>query len=230
MPGRPLFRFDEKLKSDPSSFPKENFCLIGIDEAGRGPLAGPVVACAVWLPPEFYDKRLDDSKNLDPLTRFHIYRRLKSRALWGLGMGQVELIDSINILRATHFAMHMALRNLLRCHPGLVPDLVAIDGLPIAPMGHRQKAIVGGDSRSAVIAAASVMAKVTRDKIMRTLSSRFPSYFFHKHKGYGTPEHRERLTRFGPSPVHRKSFFPVSALIRQTIEEDMYIEETFEEN
>jgi ribonuclease HII len=211
--GRKLFLFDEKLKASLAA--KDGFCLIGIDEAGRGPLAGPVVACAMLLPQGFYDERLDDSKKLDKLTRFHLYRRLKRCARWGLGVGQVGMIDSINILQATHYAMHMALRNLLRVHAPLNPDLIAIDGLPISPTGHRHQAIIGGDGKSASIAAASVMAKVFRDKIMRVLHTRFPGYNFHKHKGYGTLEHRERILRFGPSPVHRKSFFPVSAMIHK---------------
>ena len=218
MSGKKLFRFDEKLKNENSSS-QGNFCLIGVDEAGRGPLAGPVVACALVLHPSFYDHRLDDSKKLDPFLRAVLYRRLKRSARWAFGLGQVSLIDSINILRATHRAMHAALHNLLRLYPDLSPDLVAIDGNPIPPTGHRQMSIVKGDSKSASIAAASVMAKVFRDKIMRTLNTRFPGYGLHRHKGYATPEHQEKLARIGPSPIHRKSFYPVRSFFEPAVED-----------
>lgn len=208
-----LFRFDKNLSKQIPSFPRKKFCLIGIDEAGRGPLAGPVVACAVALSENFFEPRLNDSKKLDASTRAELDRRLRKSSRWAFGIGQVDLIDSVNILRATHRAMHSAIRNLLHVHPDLKPDLILIDGRPIPPSGHRQVSIVKGDALSASIAAASVMAKVFRDKIMKVLSRRFPEYGFHKHKGYGTREHQEKILRFGPSPVHRKSFAPVKFLV-----------------
>jgi len=213
--GKSLFRFDEKLKSkfSPSlfspSFPQKNFCLIGIDEAGRGPLAGPVVACAVALPEGFFDARLDDSKKLSPSTRSYLYKKIKDKASWGFSVGQVSLIDSINILSATHQSMLSALQNLLRGHPHIQPDLVAVDGRPVPSSGFRQISIVKGDTLSASIAAASVMAKVFRDHIMRTLETRFPGYGFARHKGYGTAAHQESLAKLGPSPIHRRSFAPL---------------------
>ena len=212
MGGNALFRFDEELKSEFSPS-KNNFCLVGIDEAGRGPLAGPVVACAVALPAGFFDERLDDSKKLDPATRAYLYKKIKAKAAWGISVGQVSLIDSVNILSATHRCMHAALRNLLAWNPHIQPDLVAVDGRTIPPSGLRQVSIVKGDTLSASIAAASVMAKVFRDRIMRTLSTRFPGYGFARHKGYGTAAHQERIAVLGPSPVHRKSFAPVRFML-----------------
>ncbi len=207
---RALFRFDSNLRKQHSLTLKNNFSLIGIDEAGRGPLAGPVVACALVLPPGFYDKRLNDSKKMTPAARESLYPILKKEALWAFGLGQVGLIDSVNILRATHKAMQTALNNLLSAYPAITPGLIAVDGRPIPPTGHRQVSIVRGDSRSASIAAASVMAKVFRDKIMKTVSRHFPDFSFHQHKGYGTRQHQEQLARLGPTPLHRKTFFPVS--------------------
>lgn len=208
MGGEALFRFDEKLKSKFSPS-RKNFCLVGIDEAGRGPLAGPVVACAVALPPGFFDARLDDSKKLDPATRSYLYKKIKAKSFWGISVGQVSLIDSVNILSATHQSMLAALQNLLAWHPQIKPDLVAVDGRPVPASGFRQVSIVKGDALSASIAAAGVMAKVFRDRIMRTLSTRFPGYGFARHKGYGTAAHQERLAALGPSPVHRRSFAPL---------------------
>lgn len=208
MNGSALFRFDEKLKSKFSPSLK-TFCLVGIDEAGRGPLAGPVVACAVALPEGFFDVRLDDSKKLSPSTRLDLYKKIKAQAFWGISVGQVSLIDSVNILSATHQSMLLALKNLLTGQPHIQPDLVAVDGRPVPPSGFPQISIVKGDTLSASIAAASVMAKVFRDRIMSTLETRFPGYGLARHKGYGTLAHQERLAKLGPSPVHRKSFAPV---------------------
>ncbi len=205
-----LYRFDDHLRSLHSSSAQTPFTLIGIDEAGRGPLAGPVVACALILPENFNDSRLNDSKKMTHSARESLYPKLKKESLWAFGLGQVDLIDSVNILQATHKAMHMALQNLLRLRPGIIPGLVAIDGRPIPPTGHKQVSIVRGDGKSASIAAASVMAKVFRDRIMKTVSRHFPEYSFHQHKGYGTRLHQQELARLGPTPIHRKTFFPVS--------------------
>src|SRR3989344_8948174 len=118
---RKLYRFDSSLKSKYSSSQENKFHLIGIDEAGRGPLAGPVVACAVCLPENFFDARLDDSKKLDAATREHLYKKIEAQALWGIAVGQVALIDSVNILSATHLTMQAALQNLLNRNPGFRP-------------------------------------------------------------------------------------------------------------
>jgi ribonuclease HII len=185
--------------------------VAGVDEAGRGPLAGPVVAAAAILPREFRHKTLNDSKQLTELEREKIYAELTSRpdVQWALGISDVEVIDTYNILRATWRAMVLALDAL-----PVKPDYVLVDGLRVPAIRIAQKPIVGGDAKSYSIAAASVIAKVTRDRLMLQLHAQYPQYNFAQHKGYGTPEHLAALGQFGPSPIHRKSFAPV----RQTIE------------
>jgi len=185
--------------------------VAGVDEAGRGPLAGPVVAAAAILPRDFRHKVLNDSKQLTPEQRDELYAELTARpdVHWAIGMPDVEVIDAYNILRATWRAMVFALDTL-----PVKPDYVLVDGLRVPAIRIRQKAIVGGDAKSFSIAAASVIAKVTRDRMMIKLHEQFPQYNFARHKGYATPEHLAALEKYGPSPVHRKSFAPV----RQTVE------------
>ena len=178
--------------------------IAGIDEAGRGPLAGPVVAAAVILPAGFTHDVLNDSKQLTERRRERIYEELTARADIRIAFAIVEPeeIDRINILRATHEAMRRAARQL-------TPDHVLIDGLPVRDFPFPQTALVGGDALSFSIAAASIIAKVTRDRIMLELDSRHPAYGFAKHKGYGTPQHLTALRQHGPCPIHRRSFLPV---------------------
>jgi len=185
--------------------------VAGVDEAGRGPLAGPVVAAACILPKEFRHRTLNDSKQLSEEQREEIYAELAARndVHWSTGLSDVAVIDSYNILRATWRAMVLALDALT-----VRPDFVLVDGLHVPEIRIRQKAIVKGDAKSYSIAAASVIAKVTRDRLMRQLHEQFPNYNFARHKGYGTPEHLAALTQHGPSPIHRKSFAPV----RQAVE------------
>ncbi len=181
--------------------------IAGIDEAGRGALAGPVVAAAVILPEKFRHRRLNDSKQLLPDRREEIYRELVRNELicWAVGVIDAEEIDRINILRATHKAMRAAIAMLLA-----QPDHVLIDGLPVHPFPLPQTAIIDGDCYSLSIAAASVIAKVTRDTIMREFCARFPEYCFSQHKGYGTELHLTKLHEHGPCPIHRRSFEPVA--------------------
>lgn len=180
--------------------------VAGVDEAGRGPLAGPVVAAAVVLPRDFRHKVLNDSKQLTGLERDHLYAELMGRPdiQWAVGVSDVEIIDTYNILRATWRAMVLALDNL-----PVRPDHVLVDGLKVPAIGLQQKAIVGGDAKSYSIAAASVIAKVTRDRLMLQLHEQYPHYNFAQHKGYGTPEHLAALAQYGPCPAHRRSFAPV---------------------
>ncbi|MDQ6625479.1 MAG: ribonuclease HII [Verrucomicrobiota bacterium] len=181
--------------------------IAGIDEAGRGALAGPVVAAAVVLPEKFNHKRLNDSKQLLPERREEIYRDLINNAaiVWAVGVIDSIEIDQINILRATHKAMRAAIAAL-----NAQADHALIDGLPVFPFPLPQTAVVDGDCYSLSIAAASVIAKVTRDTMMREFCARFPQYCFSQHKGYGTELHLTKLHAHGPCPIHRRSFEPVA--------------------
>jgi len=179
--------------------------IAGIDEAGRGALAGPVVAAAVVLPEKFRHRKLNDSKQLAPELREQIYSELvsDSEVRWTIGIVDSMEIDRINILRASHRAMRLAIEALIE-----PPDHVLIDGLPVIPFPLPQTAIIDGISLS--IAAASVIAKVTRDRMMRDFCAHFPQYCFDQHKGYGTELHLLKLHEFGPCPIHRRSFEPVA--------------------
>ena len=195
------FRYEKKLRGTGVAH------IAGIDEAGRGALAGPVVAAAVVLPEKFRHRRLNDSKQLAPELREQIYSDLVSNpeVRWTVGAVDSVEIDRINILRASHRAMRLAITALID-----PPDHVLIDGLPVIPFPLPQTAIIDGDCISLSIAAASVIAKVTRDRIMRDFCAQFPQYRFHQHKGYGTELHLLKLHEFGPCPIHRRSFEPVA--------------------
>lgn len=184
-------------------------CIAGIDEAGRGAWAGPVVAASVVLPYETVPPGVNDSKRLTPVQRELLYDRILALAR-GVGVGLVEaaVIDEINILQAAQQAMRLALADL---PAGLQPDLALIDGLPVRPFPLAQVAIVRGDGCCASIAAASIIAKVTRDRIMREADALYPGYGFASHKGYGAPLHRQALAELGPCPLHRRSFRPIAA-------------------
>lgn len=195
------FRFEKRLRATGV------VRIAGIDEAGRGALAGPVVAAAVILPEKFRHRKLNDSKQLAPELRETIYQELTVPPEIGWGVGVVDSIeiDAINILRASQKAMRIALEALLA-----PPEHALIDGLPVLPFPCPQTAIVDGDCRSLSIAAASVIAKVTRDRMMRDFCAQFPEYCFEQHKGYGTELHLLKLHEFGPCPIHRRSFEPVA--------------------
>ena len=176
--------------------------IIGVDEAGRGPLAGPVVASAVFLPQDHSWTGLNDSKQLSVERREYFYERIMAVADVGIGMASVNEIDEINILNATFLAMRRAIAQLKQ-----KPDFVLVDGnRKIKQLDIPQQTVVKGDSKSLSIAAASVIAKVTRDRIMTELSVHFPDYGFARHKGYGTLAHRRVLGRLGVTEHHRKSF------------------------
>ena len=182
---------------------RNGFQLVaGIDEAGRGPLAGPVVAAAVILPAGLQIKGVNDSKKLSPDTRERLFDTIMSQALSvGIGMGSPELIDRINILQATRHAMLAAVSELAP-----QPDYILIDGINTINSLIPQKTIKKGDSLSLSIAAASIIAKVTRDRLMVELDRVHPGYGFSGHKGYGSALHMEAIRRLGPSPVHRLTF------------------------
>ena len=183
------------------------FSVAGLDEAGRGPLAGPVVAAAVILPENYTLTGLDDSKKLSAARREKLFASLASdpRVIWATGTADVAEIERLNILRATHLAMARAVKGLPR-----KPHHALVDGLPVRGLPVSHTALVGGDALSLSIAAASIMAKVTRDRHMVGMDERFPQYGFARHKGYGVREHLEALQRHGPCPIHRRSFAPVA--------------------
>ena len=176
--------------------------IAGIDEAGRGSLAGPVVAAAVILPPGLMIDGVNDSKKLTPRRREALYQVIHQHALaTGIGVVGNEDIDRINILRATIMAMEMAVKNLK-----IPPDYLLIDAVSLSDSRIPQRPIIKGDMLSVSIASASIVAKVTRDRLMTEEHSLFPQYNFMTHKGYGTRDHVSRLRLYGPSVIHRKSF------------------------
>ena len=186
------------------------FALVaGVDEAGRGPLAGPVVAAAVMLDPDAPIDGLRDSKQLSARARERLAQHIRERAFgWSLGRAEAEDIDRINILQATLLAMALAVAGLPTS-----PQHVLIDGLHCPRLSCSVEAVVGGDRRFPSISAASILAKVTRDAEMVELDRRYPQYGFKRHKGYPTREHRDALRQHGPCPYHRRSFAPVRAVI-----------------
>lgn len=183
--------------------------IAGVDEAGRGPLAGPVLAAAVVLDPRAPIEGLADSKQLSATARERLACLIRERAYaWSLGRADAGDIDRINILQATLLAMARAVTGL-----PMSPERVMVDGLHCPELPCSVQAVVGGDRLVASISAASILAKVTRDAEMVELDRRYPEYGFKRHKGYPTREHREVLRRLGPCPIHRRSFAPVRAVI-----------------
>ncbi len=187
--------------------------VAGIDEAGRGPWAGPVVAAAVILDPNRLPLGLDDSKKLNASRRQELFEEILASAETGIGIASVERIDRDNILAATLWAMRQALDRL-----GTAVDLALVDGNRAPQLPCTVETIIGGDAIIASIAAASIVAKVTRDRLMCELATLHPDYGFEQHKGYGTAMHRAALERHGPCAEHRHSFRPIKLLTASTIE------------
>jgi len=180
--------------------------VAGVDEAGRGPLAGPVVAAAVVLPSEISLPGLRDSKKMSPALREILYDQIIEKCTgFGIGLVDEKTIDEINILQAALLAMKKAVEQL-----PVPADMLLIDGNRGIECDTHQKTIIGGDDTSLSIAAASVLAKVTRDRLMELYHEQYPQYEFSRHKGYGTRLHRERIQQYGPCPIHRKTFKGVS--------------------
>ncbi|MBR3628286.1 MAG: ribonuclease HII [Elusimicrobia bacterium] len=196
-----LFEFDKDFYNKGLSF------VSGVDEAGRGPLAGPVVAAAVILPKDIFIDGVNDSKKLTEKKRNILFEEIKQNAFsYGIGIVDSKTIDEINILQATFLAMKKALEQL-----SVKPDLVLIDGNHTIPnIQNKQQYIVSGDAKSASIACASILAKVTRDNIMYEYAKQYPQYSFEKHKGYGTKAHLEAIQKYGPCPIHRMTFAPLN--------------------
>ena len=215
-PQKPKKREPNRLKLKPvlDQFEKElsgkGYALIaGVDEAGRGPLAGPVVAAAVIFLDKQIPEGINDSKQLSDTQRRRLFDILMNneRILKGIGICGEKIIDQINIREASFQAMHTALQKL-----SVKPDYVLVDGFKIPFLETPHMGIIKGDSLSYSIAAASILAKVTRDNLILSYHEVYPEYGFSRHKGYGTAEHLEALGRLGPSPIHRMSFEPVSQL------------------
>ncbi len=191
-----LYRYDARVR-------EEGFPLIcGVDEAGRGPLAGPVVAAAVILPPDFCHPQINDSKKLSEKKREALFDVITQNALaYGIGLADEREIDERNILNATFLAMRRAVAAMKQA-----PDLVLVDGNRDPGLDFPVRTVVKGDGTSASIAAASILAKVTRDRMLLELDRKYPQYHFAKHKGYGTKDHYQQLERYGPCPCHRRTF------------------------
>lgn len=183
--------------------------ICGIDEAGRGPLAGPVCAAAVVLDPARPIAGLNDSKQLSEKRRDTLAPLIRERAAaWSIGWASVEEIDALNIRQANFLAMRRAFDGL-----GLKPSLALVDGKDPPPLGCKVTCIIGGDALEPTISAASILAKTARDAVMVDLCAKYPGYGLAKHKGYGSAAHLEALRKLGPSPAHRRTFAPVRALI-----------------
>lgn len=208
---RTSFSLGERLSSSEGNFYIERnlatqgfSAVAGVDEAGRGPLAGPVVAGCVLLPPEIDHSRLIDSKKLTARQREKLYGILHaSKAHIGVGIASAREIEKINILQASLKAMERAVRN---CLPDSLPDFLLVDGTFSVPLNIPQQTLVKGESKSASVAAASIIAKVTRDQLMAKAHERFPQYNFLKNQGYPTREHRLAIQELGPCEYHRRTF------------------------
>ena len=189
--------------------------LVGVDEAGRGPLAGPVVAAAVVFPPGCRPVRgLRDSKTLPPPVRAALATRIRAQALcFGVGAASAREIDRLNIRVATALAMHRAIRSLLRRQElAARPHCILIDGLPLPEVGYPHESLVDGDALCQSVAAAAILAKTVRDRLMQRLAGRYPGYGWQTNVGYGTPEHQEGLSLHGPTRHHRLTFAPLAQL------------------
>ncbi|MBR5559257.1 MAG: ribonuclease HII [Oscillospiraceae bacterium] len=194
-----LFAYDQELCQGTA------LVLCGVDEAGRGPLAGPVCAGACVLPQGFCPSRLNDSKKLSEKRREELFEELMAHAYCGVGWASVEEIEEHNILNATFLAMNRAYQDLCAKLPS-VPDIILVDGNRHPGIQGDVRLVVKGDATSAAVAAASILAKVSRDRYMLEQAAQYPQYQFEKHKGYGTALHCQMLREHGPSPIHRPSF------------------------
>ncbi len=183
--------------------------IAGVDEVGRGPLAGPVITAAVILPVDYDLPRLTDSKKLTAKRRESLSNDIKEQALaWAFGEASVAEIDRLNILHATMLAMQRAVKSL-----SITPESVLVDGNRTPDFGLPAKAIVGGDGIEPAISAASIIAKIARDKLMSGYALEYPHYGFERNSGYPTKQHRQALIEFGVTPIHRRSFAPVRAIL-----------------
>ncbi|MGC4122308.1 MAG: ribonuclease HII [Myxococcales bacterium] len=202
-------RLRHLLKFETDLWDKGVRLVAGVDEAGAGPLAGPVVAGACILPQDFRPVGIDDSKKLDGKARDELEAQIKQGAIaWAVAQSEVEEIDQLNIYRASLLAMRRAVEALSQ-----KPDYLLVDARTVPETSIPQRGIVHGDALSMSIAAASILAKTARDRLMEAMGRTYPGYGFELHKGYGTPEHSEALKRLGACPIHRRSFAPVREVL-----------------
>lgn len=209
-----MLYYEKKAKNKGYSF------VIGVDEAGRGPLAGPLVAAAVKLNKTKFNNRIDDSKKLTPSQREDAFGEICQKAVVGLGIINETVIDTINIVNVTKFAMEQAVANLIyvskrKINKKINKDkvMVLVDGNLSLSLPFKSKSIIKGDSKSLSIACASIVAKVTRDRIMAIYNKVYPKYSFKQHKGYGTKGHIRAINKHGPCLIHRRSFNPLKSMI-----------------
>ncbi len=194
----------------------DDHLVCGLDEVGRGPWAGPIVACALMFPQSLRLAHLKDSKHLSEAQREEFYELLERKAAFGIGRAEVDEIDRFGLLKANNLAFIRALKELKQ--KGHVPEFILVDGRDRMSLPHPWKTLIKGDEKVKLIACASIMAKVVRDRLMSELGEKYPQYGFAGHKGYGTKEHQEALRTHGACPIHRKSFSPVHNLLQMTIE------------
>lgn len=198
-------QFEEMMAYERKNYQLGKKRIAGIDEVGRGPLAGPVVAAAVILPEDFYLPGINDSKQMSKSMREMLYDKIIEHAIcYSIGIIDNNEIDRINIYQATIRAMKQAISRL-----SPVPDHLLIDAMPLSNMPYTMDSIIKGDEKSISIAAASILAKVTRDKMMLDLHNEFPNYYFNKNQGYGTKDHIKAIEAYGITPFHRQSFAPI---------------------
>lgn len=210
-----LYKFEEELYD----IGAHNIC--GVDEAGRGPLAGPVVVCACILPPFLRIDGINDSKQLSKKKREELYKTIVKNALaYNVVFVSEEEVDELNIYQATKKGMLEAIRGLK-----VTPDHCLIDAMPLGELEIPHTSIIHGDARCASVAAASIIAKVTRDNYMEKMDIKYPNYGFKKHKGYGTKLHIDALEKYGPCKIHRKTYSPVSKYFSKQMSLDLDFEE-----
>jgi ribonuclease HII len=205
----------ERLKYEKEAYEKGYSYIIGLDEAGRGPMAGPVVVAGVILPKDYYDERINDSKKLTEKKREQLFEVIKENALaYYISIIDEKRVDELNVYTSSKTGMIEAIDNIK-----IKPDFALTDAMPLGDK-IEHISIIKGDSKSISIAAASILAKVTRDRIMIEYDKQYPEYGFKKHKGYPTKQHKEALKKYGPCPIHRRSFKPVQDVLNEQISFD----------
>lgn len=204
----------KKHKSSTMRAHVEPAIICGMDEVGRGPWAGPLVTCALILPPKHRIGGIKDSKKLTEAQREKVYKILVKKSYFGIGVASVKEVDKLGLIKATNLAFVRALKDMQSKKGSVNPDLLLVDGRDKLILPYPHQSIIRGDDKVKAISAASIVAKVTRDRMMKELAVRYPEYGFEEHKGYGTARHQRALKQHGPCVLHRTSFSPVNAVIK----------------